>query len=100
MTDSKKHNAVKAWMAAATVDEQDRMAHLAHTTRAMLYHYASGNRKASSEKAALIEAATMQMAKASKGRLPVVYRTDLSTACAQCHFARKCLGVKTEFELL
>lgn len=100
MTETKTHNAIKAWMVAATVDEQDRMAHIAQTTRGMLYQYASGNRKASSEKAAAVEAATVQMSKTSKGRLPVVYRTDLSTACAQCHFARKCLGVKTEFELL
>ena len=32
------------------------------------------------------------MAKKSKGRLPIVYRTDLVPACANCEFARKCLG--------
>lgn len=90
---------VKTWMAAATVDEQETLASLAGTTRAMLYQYAGGFRKTSSEKAVRIEAATKQMAKSSKGRLPVVYRTDLSSACAQCEFARKCLGTKADFDL-
>ena len=93
-----KPSPIKAWMAAATVEEQEQMAALAETTRSMLYQYVK-NRKPSAEKAAKIEAATMQMAKGSKGRLPIVYRTDLSSACAQCQFARKCLGSKIEFEL-
>lgn len=100
MTEAKKHNAIKAWMVVATVGEQNTLAHFAYTSRAMLYQYASGNRKASSEKAAFIEAASMRMAKISRGRLPVIYRTDLSAACANCPFARKCLGIKTEFELV
>jgi hypothetical protein len=32
------------------------------------------------------------MAKGSGGRLPIVWRTDLVTACRQCEFARRCLG--------
>ena len=92
-------SAMKAWMALATVQQQDEMAKLAKTTRGMLYKYVS-NRKASSEKAALIEEATKEMHKRTKGRLPVIYRTDLSSACAACQFARKCIGMKAEFPLL
>lgn len=95
----KTKNPIKLWMRLATVDEQERMAELAGTTRPMLYQYASDQRKPSSERAVHIEAATTQMNKESKRRLPVLYRTDLSSACAQCHFARKCLGTKAEFDL-
>jgi len=95
----KKPNAIKAWMTAATVEEQDTLAKLAGTTRAMLYQYAGGFRKTSSDKAVRLESATKQMARGSKGRLPVIYRTDLSSACSQCEFARKCLGTKAEFDL-
>lgn len=99
MTTKKKPNAIKIWMVAATTAEQEEMAALAGTSRSMLYQYVT-NRKASSERAAAIEEATKQMAKKSKGRLPVVYRTDLSTACSQCHFARKCIGAKADFDLV
>jgi DNA-binding transcriptional regulator YdaS (Cro superfamily) len=92
-------NPIKIWMRAASVAEQTQMAELAGTTRAMLYQYAGGFRETSSERAVQIEQATMQMAKSTKDRLPVIYRTDLSSACAQCHFARKCLGAKAEFAL-
>lgn len=94
-----KQGALKTWMAAATVAQQEEMAELANTTRGTLYQYVS-NRKASAEKAALIEAATTIMHKRTKGKLPVIYRTDLSTACSQCQFARKCIGMKAEFPLL
>jgi DNA-binding transcriptional regulator YdaS (Cro superfamily) len=92
-------NPIKIWMRAASAAEQDQMAALAGTTRPMLYQYAGGFRETSSERAVQIEAATMQMAKLTSNRLPVIYRTDLSSACAQCHFARKCLGAKAEFNL-
>ena len=75
------------------------MAALAGTTRAMLYQYAGGFRETSAERAAQIEQATIEMSKVTKKRLPVIYRTGLSSACAQCPFARKCLGVKSEFDL-
>lgn len=94
-----KQSALKTWMAAATVAQQEEMAELANTTRGTLYQYVS-NRTPSAEKAALIEAATIVMHKRTKGKLPVVYRTDLSTACSQCQFARKCIGMKAEFPLL
>lgn len=94
----KKPNPIKLWMRAASAQEQDQMAALAGTTRSMLYQYAGGFRETSSERAVQIEQATQQMAKANKS-LPVIYRTDLSSACSQCHFARKCLGAKAEFEL-
>lgn len=93
----------KAWMKAATPDEQEALAQRVGTSRAMLYHYSNGHRVASSERAGQIEDVTAAMAKASKGRLPVVLRTDLSPACRSCQYARRCLGERalaSEFEIV
>lgn len=83
---------MKAWMMAATPDEQQLLAHQAKTSRQYLYHLSNGHRMASADLGSSIERVTAAMAKKSKGRLPVVYRTDLVPACANCEFARKCLG--------
>lgn len=87
-----KMNLLKVWMRAATAQEQETLAREAGTTRPMLYQVAGGHRNFSPEKAGEIERAAAVMAKASKGRLPALYRTDLSTACAKCSYARSCLG--------
>lgn len=92
-----------AWMKAATVSEQEMLASRVESSRATLSQYASGHRKASAERAAQIEAVTKEMARASKGRLPIVYRTDLSAACRACPYAQRCLGDKalaSEFPVL
>lgn len=94
---------MRAWMAAATPDEQQLLAERASTTRAHLYQLAGGHRQASSALAGRIELATAQMHKASKGRLPRVVRTDLSEACRDCQYAQKCLGeraVVSEFPIV
>lgn len=90
---------MKAWMAAATVQEQEQLALTVGTTRGNLYQYAGGFRNASAERAGAIERATAQMHKDSKGRLPRVYRTDLAKACSECPFAKKCIGMAAEFPL-
>lgn len=94
---------MKAWMAAATVDEQELLAKRVGTTRAMLFQYSGGHRQASAERAGAIERVTAEMHKASRGRLPLIYRTDISKACLQCEYARKCLGqraVISEFPIV
>lgn len=94
---------MKAWMASATVDEQEALASRVGTTRGNLYQYAGGHRRASAERAGAIERATAEMHKASKGRLPRVYRTDLVEACLQCEYAQRCLGdraVVSEFPIV
>ena len=94
---------MKIWMDAATPDEQELLAQRVGTTRAMLYQWSGGHRKASAAKAGAIETATATMHKASKGRLPRVYRTDLCEACQQCAYAAKCLGsraVVSEFPIV
>ncbi len=93
----------KLWMRAATASEQELLAKRVGTTRTYLYHIAGNFRSASPELAAAIERATTEMHKASNGRLPRIYRTDLATACASCEFAQKCLGaaaVRAEFPLV
>lgn len=83
---------MKAWMMAATPQEQEALAEMVGTSRAMLYHYAGGFREVSAARGGQIEAATRTMAKASKGRLPIVYRTDVVEACRSCEYAQRCLG--------
>lgn len=85
---------MKAWMACATADEQEALARRVQTTRGNLYQYAGGHREASASRAGAIEVATAEMSRASKGRLPRVYRTDLCNACQRCSYAAKCLGAR------
>lgn len=94
---------MKLWMRASTPQEQQLLAERVGTTRTYLYHLAGGFRSASPELAIAIEHATADMYKASAGRLPRIYRTDLAKACAGCEFAQKCLGpaaVRAEFPLV
>ena len=90
---------MKAWMARASTEEQQALAETLKSSRAMLYQYASGHREASAVRAGEIEEITAALNKASKGRLPRVYRTDLCSACAACPHARKCSAPAAEFEL-
>jgi hypothetical protein len=83
---------VKQWMSLATVEEQQLLAERAGTSRGYLYQLAGGHRQASAELGAAIERESKFMAKASKGRLPIIYRTDIVAACRACDFAQKCLG--------
>ena len=85
---------IKAWMSAATAEEQILLASKVGTTRGQLYQLAGGHRQASADMAGRIESATADMAKASKGRLPRVYRTDVCEACRACQYAAKCLGTR------
>lgn len=91
MTKTKnKSNKMREWMAAATTAEQTALADAAGTSRMYLYHLSVGFRTASAELAGRIEKASKAVRKQSKGRLPVVTRTDLSPACAGCPYAAKC----------
>lgn len=94
---------MRQWMAAATTDEQVLLAERVGTSRAMLYQLAGGFRNASAERAQAIERETRAMSKASRGRLPTVYRTDLCEACRGCDFAQRALGeraVVSEFPIV
>lgn len=95
--------ALKAWMQAATPDEQEVLAEAVGTSRQMLYQYAGGHREVSAGRAGQIEAATKAMARASRGRLPAILRTDLCEACRGCAYAQRCLGqraVASEFPIV
>jgi len=94
---------MRAWMAAATTQEQNTLAERCGTSRQYLYQLASGFRQASAELGAAIERETRAMHRASKGRLPIVYRTDLVRACRACDFAQRCLGeraIVSEFPIV
>lgn len=100
---------MRAWLHAATVSEQRLLAERVGTSHAYLFHLAADEesnyrREPKAALAAAIERETKAMARASKGRLPVVLRTDLNSTCRQCEFARKCLGddavVRSEFPIV
>lgn len=100
---------MKAWMRQATPDEQVALAERAGTSRQYLHHLSASEdkrykREPSASLAAAIERETKSMHKASKGRLPIVYRTDLNSTCRGCDFARRCLGdetiVRSEFPVV
>jgi hypothetical protein len=92
---------LKAWLNAATTAEREMLAQNVGTSAQYLGHIAVNDdklyrREPKPALAAAIERETKAMAKISKGRLPVVWRTDLVSACRQCEFARKCLGETAE----
>jgi hypothetical protein len=99
---------MQQWMAAATPEEQLLLAQRCGTTRGYLYHLsappeAKYSREPSPTLAASIERETAAMHAASNGRLPRIYRTDLVQACANCEFARQCLGnaaVRADFPVV
>jgi hypothetical protein len=99
-------NIWKLWMRAATPEEQELMAQAIGTTRGMLYQYSSPestSRYPSPERAQAIEVQAAKMHRASLGRLPLVYRTDLNDSCRLCTFAQKCLGpaaVRADFPIV
>jgi IS5 family transposase len=88
---------MKAFLNAATTDERETLAKRCNTSAQYLGHLAvnddrSYKREPKIALAAAIERETKAMSKASKGRLPVVLRTDLIEGCRQCAYAQKCLG--------
>jgi len=99
---------MKAWMRAATPAEQEMLAKQAGTTRSYLYHLSAGDDKAYTREpkpklASAIERISADMHKASKGRLPRIYRTDLVSACRECEFAQRCLGqaaIRSDFPIV
>lgn len=98
-----KHNALKAWMNAATPQEQEDLAEHVGTSRNVLYQYSGEFRHMSPSRAREVEEFTAKLHRESKGRLPRVYRTDLNPECRGCDLAARCLGpaaVASEFRFL
>lgn len=91
---------LRLWMQAATPEERQVLADAIGTSIGQLYQYAGGHRNPSAERAGLIEAATETMHRASRGRLPRLYRTDLAEACRSCSYAQRCSSRAAEFPLV
>ncbi len=85
-------NIFKTWMNAATATEQQQLADAIGTSRAYLYQISNENRGVGADRARDIERHTATMHRASRGRLPKLYRTDLHEGCRGCEFAARCLG--------
>jgi hypothetical protein len=100
---------MRAWLNAATPAERDLLAERVGSSAQYLFHIAVNEDKAYRREpklglAAGIERETKAMAKASKGRLPIVLRTDLVSGCRSCPYAQKALGpdvvVRGEFPIV
>ena len=99
---------MKAFLNAATTAEREALATKVGTSNQYLSHLAVNEDKNYKREpkiglAAAIERETTAMAKASKGRLPVVLRTDLVEGCRGCPYARKVLGervLQSEFPIV
>lgn len=88
-------NALEHFRSKATAAEKQALADACGTSYSYLwFHLAKGRREPDALLSAKIEAATTLMSRQSDGRLPVVYRTELNSACRACQFARRCLGDK------
>jgi len=89
-------NQLKLWLNAATREEKLALASLAGTTVGTLNQVAGGYRNGGdasvrSGLARKLESAAIALNKRN-GTLPTLLRTDLSTECRECDFAKKCLG--------
>lgn len=99
---------MKAWLTAATAAERETLAERVGSSSAYLAHLAVNEDKNYKREpkiglAAGIERETKVLAKASRGRLPIVLRTDLIEGCRQCPYAQKVLGeraVASEFAIV
>lgn len=81
----------KLWMAESTTEEKNRVAEAAGTSLQVLYQVVSGYRKPSADLAARIEKGIAALARRKrKVPLPVVTRGDLSEACAECPYMKRC----------
>lgn len=83
---------MQAWWQLATTEEKVELADALGTSLKYLSFYALGIRQPSAERGIQLEHATKTMSARTKGRLPVVHRTDVVSACRSCEFALKCLG--------
>lgn len=81
----------QTWFQNSTVLERKTLMEKAKISPSSFYKLIKGERQPSAEVAGRLELALDEIEKGSKGRLPVVTRADLCTACANCPYAQKCL---------
>lgn len=81
-------------MRLMTPEEQEDMAARAGTSRNYLYQLATEHRGVSAKLAARLERAYTEVKAASPRRdiLPELLCVDLAEVCAECDYARQCLG--------
>lgn len=73
----------------ASPPEQEAMAKKINASRPYLYQISGGFSTVSAARAGQLEDASREMHRATKGRLPVVLRSQLCSACAECPYAKK-----------
>lgn len=101
-------NTLAVFISRATLAEKRDFAKRIGSTYAYaIYHLPKSDREGwrepRPELAARIEEVTVAMSRESGGRLPVVWRVELNTACRGCKFAQRCLrdkAIAAEFEVV
>lgn len=88
---------LKKFIDHATQPEIAELASRAGTSQHYLVHQLGGERRGASAKlAGNIEKGSRVIAGRSRGRLPVIPRTDLCEACAACPYAKACISNKQD----
>jgi hypothetical protein len=84
---------LKAWMKAATREEQEQLAKATESHRLSLHQRQAEGKKyfrpIKAEFAAKLEVAAGVMNKTSDGRLPLMPREDNAEVCRDCPYARR-----------
>lgn len=82
----KPNKAFIAWLDKATPLVKRQLEILAETSESMLRQWAAGRRQCSAEKAGLVEAASLEIAKTIPGAPAALSRGDMCEACAKCNY--------------
>ena len=84
---------LREWLSLSSREEKVRLAKMADTSIAQLYHLSSPSdyRHASSALAGKIDAASAVLSEENP-ILPIITRMDVCVACAECNYAKACLN--------
>lgn len=85
-TNYRPNRAFSAWLAKATPLVKQRLEDMAQTSESMFRQWAAGRRQCSAEKAGLVEAATIEIAKTIPGAPASLTRGDMCEACSKCEY--------------
>lgn len=94
MPQNTKPEILKKWIKLASSIELKRLSELSESSVSYIYELARGETTARSDIAGRLEDASRIMHRESKRRLPILYRSLLSEACATCPYSKKCRGTK------
>jgi hypothetical protein len=80
------NSALQQWLKAyqITIAEKRRLAAAAGWSMQMFYLYSSGHRRITTQAAARLERASLELSRVRTGAVPVLSRGELCRVCAEC----------------